>query len=231
MAAKQSRTQSRSFFLPALLLVALLLGCASGPPPTPVELGETALSEGDWRAAKTHFADALRVDERMGRAWLGQARAQLMARDAEGSLRSLSSLSKVDRALFLGGARGVYGDALEGAARRRLDRKQSEAALVAVRALSRLDPKRRALPSVLGRALIAEAGRSSWQGDRDRALVLYREACIVVPGSLEAWVGATEILLQMGQGKEAMQLLAEARKSHPTAGSIRSLTIQALSLR
>ena len=231
MAAKPMRIRSLLFSLAALLAVVLLQGCANGPPPTSVELGEAALSQGDWRVARTHFADALRTDARMGRAWLGQARAQLMSRDAEGSLRSLSSLSKVDRELFLGQARAPYGDALEGATRSRLNRKKSESALVAVRALSTLDPKRRGLSSLLGRALIDEASRRSWQGDRDRALALYREACTVVPGNLEAWVGAAEILLEMGQGREAIQLLALARKRHPTAGSIRTLTVQALSLR
>lgn len=231
MAAKPIRPLRLSFLLPTLIVVALLQGCASGPPPTPVELGEAALSEGDWRVAKTHFAEALRSDARMGRAWLGQSRAQLMGRDAEGALRSLSSLSKADRNLFQREARAVYGDALEAAVGQRLDLKKSESALVAARALSRLDSKRRGLRSILGRALVAEAGRLSWQGDRDRALALYREACAVVPGTLQAWVGAAEILLEMGQGKEAMALLAQAREHHPTAGSIRSLTIQALSLR
>jgi tetratricopeptide (TPR) repeat protein len=231
MAAKPMRTLRLSFLLPALLLVVLLQGCASGPPPTPIELGEAALAEGDWSSAKSHFADALRMDARVGRAWLGTARAQLMARDAEGALRSLGRLSKVDRNLFLSDARESYGDALDGAARLRLDRKKSESGLVAVRALSKLDPERRGLSSLLGRALIAEAGRRSWQGDRARALALYREACAVVPGKLDAWIGAAEILLELHRGKEAMQLLAMARKHHPTAGSIRTLTIQALSVR
>jgi tetratricopeptide (TPR) repeat protein len=154
-----------------------------------------------------------------------------MGRDGEGALRSLSSLSKVDGALFKAEARTVYGDALEEATRQRLDRDKSESALLAARALSKFDPKRRGLRSILGQALIAEAGRLNWQGDRDRALALYREACVVVPSSLPAWVGAAEILLQRGQGKEAMQLLAQARQRHPTAGSIRTLTLQALSLR
>jgi tetratricopeptide (TPR) repeat protein len=231
MAVKPMRILSLPFLLPAILVVVLLQGCTSGPPPTPIELGEAALSQGDWRLAKVHFAEALRTDTRMGRAWLGTARTQLMARDAEGALRSLASLSKVDRALFLGEARVSYGDALEGAARHRLDRKKSESGLAAVRALSKLDPGRRGLSSLLGRALIAEAERRSWQGDRARALALYREACTVVPGTLDAWVGAAEILLEMRRGKEAIKLLALARKHHPTAGSIRTLTIQALSFR
>ena len=228
MAAKSRRI----LIFPILLLAAALLqGCVSGPPPTAVELGEAALSQGDWRSAKTHFADALRGDSRLGRAWLGQARAQLMARDPEGSLRSLSSLSKIDRDLFRGEARVPYGDALEGATRSRLGQKKPESALVAVRALSKLEPDRRGLSSLLGRVLIAEADHRKWQGDSARALMLYREACTVVPGTLEAWIGAAEILLEMGQGKEAIHLLALARKRHPTAGSIRTLTIQALNLR
>lgn len=228
MSAKSKRLLCLPFLLFAL---ALLQGCVSGPPQPPVELGEIALAQGDWRSAKTHFAEALRMDARLGRAWLGQARTQLMARDPEGSLRSLSSLSKLDRDLFHGDARAPYSDALEAATQSRLDRKQPESALIAVRALSKLDPERRGLSSLLGRALIGEAERRRWQGDREGALTLYREACTVVPGTLEAWVGAVEILLESGRGKEAMHLLALARKRHPTAGSIRSLTIQALSLR
>jgi len=216
----------------AILLQAVLLqGCASGPPPSPVELGETALESGDWRAAKTHFADALRIDSRSGRAWLGQARAQLAGRDPEGALRSLTSLSKVDRRLFSEAARSTYADALEAATEGRLARDQSEAALAAVRALSKLEPDRRGLNRLLGRSLIAEGDRLRWRGDPKSALALYSEACRVVPQTLGAWVGAAEILLEFKRGKEAMQLLEAARKTHPTAGQIRTLTIQALSLR
>ena len=70
--------------IPSLILVALavlvLQGCASGPPPTPTELGEAALAEGDWRAAQSHFAAALRQDASNARAWHGQSRAQLAGR-------------------------------------------------------------------------------------------------------------------------------------------------------
>ena len=228
MASKSQRLLGLPFFL---LAAVLLQACASGPPPTPVELGESALSEGDWRSAKSYFAEALRIDSGLGRAWLGQARAQLLARDPERSLKSLSSLSKTDRGLFLGEGRDPYVDALEAAAKSRLGRKKPGAALVAARALSKLDPDRRGLSSLLGRALIGEADQQKWKGERERALTLYREACVVVPGTLDAWVGTAELLLESGRGKEAMQLLAAARKRHPTAGAIRTLTIQALGLR
>jgi tetratricopeptide (TPR) repeat protein len=214
-----------------LISLVLLSACANGPPATPTMLGEAALSQGDWQKAKTHFAEALRIDSNVGRAWLGQAHAQWLGRDPEGSLRSLSSLSKIDRKLLLSEARSLYADSLQGATEDRLRRKKSELALVSVRALSKLDPDRRGLASLLGRVLIGEAERWKWAGDGEKALSFYREACVVVPDSLESWVGAAEILLKMGDGREAIRLLAVARKRHPTAGSIRTLTIQALSLR
>ena len=227
------RSRSSSNRTLTLLFVAGLLcqACAGGPPPTAVELGESALSQGDWRSAKKHFAEALRIESRFGRAWLGQARTQLMARDPEGSLRSLSSLSKVEPALFRIEGREPYLQALDGAARSRLAHQKNESALVAVRALAKLDPDRRGLGPLLGQALIGEADRRKWKSERSQALALYREACIVVPGKLDAWVGAAEILLEQGQGKEAIELLGMARKRHPTAGAIRTLTIQALSIR
>ena len=224
---------SKRFRTAIFLCLATLFfhGCAGGPPPSPVEKGEAALASGDWRSAKTHFAEALREDPRFGRAWLGQARAQLAGRDPEGTLRSLSSLSRLDRALFAGDARLTYADALEGATRQRFHREQSEAALVAVRALAKLEPHRRSVGPLLGRALVEEAARRRWIGDRKVALTLYREACEVVPYTLDAWLGAAEILLEFKQGTEAIRLLELARKTHPTAGQIRTLTIQALGLR
>jgi tetratricopeptide (TPR) repeat protein len=211
--------------------MSLAHGCASGPLPTAVERGEAALSSGDWRGAKTNFIEALQAESRSGRAWFGLARAQWVGRDPEGVLRSLASLSKVDRKLFMGEARATYANALEGATRRRLTTKQSEAALVAVRVLVKIEPERRGLEMLLGRTLISEAARIRWQGEPDRALDLYREACQVAPGKLQAWVGAAEILLERKRGQEAMRLLEVARKAHPTAGQIRTLTIQALGLR
>jgi tetratricopeptide (TPR) repeat protein len=217
----------------SLLCIVLLMsnGCASGPLPSPVEMGEADLASGDWRSAKSHFAEALRADPGFGRAWLGQARAQLAGRDPEGALRSLSSLSRIDRALFSADARSTYVDSLEAVTGGRLAREQSEAALVAARALMKLEPDRRDLDQLLGRTLVAEAERRRWRGDQQAALSLYREATHVVPNTLDAWVGAAEILIELKQGKEAMQLLEVARKTHPTAGQIRSLTIQALDFR
>ena len=213
------------------LAVSFSTACVSGPPPTAVERGESALAEGDWRSAKMHFAEALRADPRLGRAWFGQARSQLAGGDPEGTLRSLSSLSKVDRALFVGEARATYADGLDAATRQRLGREQSEAALVAVRALAKLEPDRRGLDSLLGRALVSEAARRRWLGEPKGALSLYREACQIAPNTLDAWLGAAEILIEFKQGREAMQLLEIARKNHPTAGQIRTLSIQALGSR
>lgn len=220
-------------FLCLVLCLAMLLGagCVGGPPPTPVERGEAALASGDWRSAKSYFAEALQADSRLGRAWLGQSRALLAGRDPEGTLQSLSRLSEVDRAMFVRDARSIYAEGLDAAARRRLLRQQNEAALGAVRALAKLEPARRGLDRLLGRALIGEAARQRWRGDPKTALELYREACKVVPNSLDAWLGAAEILLESGQGKEAIRLLETARKTHPTASQIRILTIQALGLR
>ena len=214
-----------------LLAVTLVQGCASGPPPTPTELGLSALEGGDWRAAKTHFATALEADASDGVAWHGQARAQLAGRDPEAALASLGRLSKVEPARFRDAALPTYRDALEGAARHRLDRDQSEAALQAVRALAKLEPARRGLPRLLGQALLAEANRLRLRGRRDEAFALFKEACHVTPGTLEVWVGAAEILLEKRQGKKAIRLLEQARKQHPTAGSIRTLTLQAMRVR
>lgn len=218
-------------FLALSVLMLLAHGCASGPPPTAVERGEAALASGDWRSAKAHFAEALESEPRLARAWFGQARSQLAARDPEGTLRSLASLSKVDRALFDGEARSTYVEGLDAATHARLRRDQNQAALISARALSRLEPERRGIGSLLGRALVGEAARRRWQGDRKQALALYREACQVVPNTLEAWIGAAEILLELKQGRAAMRLLEVARKTHPTAGQIRTLTIQALGVR
>jgi tetratricopeptide (TPR) repeat protein len=224
---------SKRFWIALVLCLAALLSnaCATGPPLTPVESGEAALASGDWRSAKKHFAEALRAEAGFGRAWLGQARAQLAGRDPEGALRSLSSLSRVDRCVFDGAGQATKAEGVEAAARLRLRRDQSEAALIAVRAWVELEPDRRGLDPLLGRALIAEAARRRWQGDPTAALTLYREACQVVPSTLDPWLGAAEILIEQNHGKAAMQLLEIARRSHPTAGQIRTLTIQALSLR
>ena len=140
-------------------------------------------------------------------------------------------LNPVDRALFSGDARSTYVDSLEAATSVRLAREQSEAALVAARALVKLEPDRQDLDQLLGRTLVAEAERRRWLGDQQAALSLYREATHIVPNTLDAWVGAAEILIELKQGKQAMQLLEVARKTHPTAGQIRSLTIEALDFR
>jgi len=211
--------------------LALLEGCASGPPPTPIELAEQALIEEDWRTAQSQFAIALRADPGSGRAWLGQARAQLGGRDPEAALTSLGQLARVDRARFLGDAQQTYADALEGATRQRLAGKQVAAAYLAARALAKVDPERRGLHRLLGKAILAEADRLRLLGDPQSALPLFQEATRVVPESLEAWVGAAEIMIESRQGKDAVRLLEAARQYHPTAGEIRMLTIHALSAR
>lgn len=213
------------------LLVALFEGCASGPPPTDTELGEQALARGDWRQARSHFSIALRKDPRAGRAWLGQARAQIEGRDPEAALRSLSSLAKVDRERFTGEGRSVYANALHEAAVARLARGQSQAALVAARALAKLEPERRGLERVLGEALLAEASRFRLRGNREAAFALYQEAAQTVPQRLEGWLGAAEILIESNRGRVAVRLLQAAREHHPTSGEIRMLSIQALSAR
>jgi tetratricopeptide (TPR) repeat protein len=207
---------------------ALGAGCASGPPPTATELGEAALAEGDWSRAATHFADALRHDSRDARAWHGQARAELLGRNPESALRSLSKLAKLDPDHFKQRARATYADTLDAAASDRLARGQARSALEAARALARIEPGRRGLDRLLGRTLLAEARRRRWLGDREMALGLYQEACGVTPGSLEAWVATAEILLEKRKTKEAMRVLEEARLHHPTAGEIRMLSLQAL---
>jgi tetratricopeptide (TPR) repeat protein len=213
------------------VLVFWLQACASGPPPTPTALGEAALAEGDWRSARRHFGEALKLDSHNGRAWVGQARAQLAGREPEAALQSFSRLARVDGDRFRGEALPDYADALEAAAQTRLASRKSEAALVAVRALAQLEPDRRGLDRLLGRALVAEAERRRLLGERGPALSLYREACRVAPQELDAWVAAVEILLEQRKRKQAMQLLEAARKAHPTAGSIRTLTLQAMKIR
>ena len=213
------------------LVIALIEGCASGPPPTDTELGEQALARGDWRRAKSHFAIALKKDPRAGRAWLGQSRAQIDGRDPESALRSLSSLAGVDPERFRGEGRAVYANALHEAAAARLAKGQSQAALVAARALAKLEPQRRGLDRVLGEAILAEAGRLRLRGNREAAFALYQEAAKFVPQRLEGWLGAAEILIESNRGKVAVRLLQAAREYHPTSGEIRMLSIQALSAR
>ena len=212
----------------ALSVVFGISGCATAPPLSSTDQGFAALEAGDWRSAKSHFALSLREDASDGRAWHGQSLAQLAGRDPEAALRSLSSLAKVDGARFDGEARGTYGDALESAARHRLRNEQFEAALAAARALGRVEPKRRGIKRLFGQALVGEASRRRFVGDKDTALTLFQQACHTAPGELEAWVGAAEILLEQKKGKQAMQLLEAARKRHPTAGAIRTLSLQAL---
>lgn len=224
----------RSAF-PTVVLVGLGLlltvACASGPPPSATELGWRALEAGDWRTARAHFATALEADAADGRAWHGRARAELAGRDPEAALRSLGALSKRDADRFARAARPTYAAVLEAVVPVRLDRKQSEAALQAARALAQLEPARAGLAQVLGRALLAQADHRRLRGHVGDALALYREACQVVPERLEAWVGAAEILLERRQGKQAIRLLERARRLHPTAGQIRTLTLQAMRVR
>ncbi len=217
-----------------LLVVGVLLqACASGPPPTATDLGEQALERGDWRSARNQFTIALRSDPRNGRAWLGQARAELAGRDPEAALGSLGNLARVDRARWLDPDQGkpVYADALEAATRRRIGRKQTEAALAAVRGLAQIDPDRRGLDRLLGDALLAEGDRLRLLGQRAPAYALFEEACRVVPHRLEAWLGAAEILIETRKGPGAVRLLEAARRHHPTAGEIRLLTLRAMGLR
>jgi predicted Zn-dependent protease len=223
----------RRFLALALLALAFvaLEGCATAPPPTDMELGEQALAHGDWREARNHFAIALKKNPREGRAWLGEARAHLAGRDPEAALRSLGSLAKVDAERFKLDGRPVYADALHGAAVRRLDQKQSQAALVAVRALAEWEPDRRGLNRLLGDTLIAEGTRLRLRGQREAAYALFREAALVVPQRLDGWLAAAEIMIESNRGKDAVRLLEAARKFHPTAGEIRMLSIQALSAR
>ena len=192
------RQPGPSSLLAGTLLVAafIIQACASGPPPSATDLGWSALEAGDWRGAETHFAKALALDARDGRAWHGRAKASLAGRDPEAALRSLGQLAKVDPARFKGAARDTYSETLAAAVRARLDRNQSEGALVAARTLSALEPTRPGLASLLGEALIGEADRKRLAGDQDAALALYGEVCRVRPGALQGWVGAVEILLE-----------------------------------
>lgn len=214
-----------------LCLVLGWSGCASGPPPTATELGWRAIAARDWASARTHFEAALREDGADGRAWHGRAAAQLGARDPEGALTSLGRLARVDPDRFRGEAAETHGDVLAAATRLRLDRRQRTEALQAARALARLEPARRGLAGLLGEALVAEGDRLRMEGRREDALALFEEATRVLPGRLEGWVGAAEILLELRQGKRAIRLLEAARRTHPTAGQIRSLTLQALQVR
>lgn len=208
-----------------------MAGCASGPPPTETELGEQALGRGEWHEARIHFAIALRTDPRDGRAWLGQAKAQIGERDPEAALESLGSLAEVDPVHFRELGRTAYADALEGAAVGRLNRKKTPQALEAARALKKLDPERAGLDRLLGNAILAEASRLRRRGQVRPAFALYQEATRVVPQRLEGWLGAAEIMIESNQGKGAVRFLEAARRYHPTSGEIRMLSIQAISSR
>ena len=211
-----------------LLFAALIGGCASGPPPTSTELGEQALLRGDWRTAQRQFEIALHSDPRSGRAWLGAARAHLAGHDAEEALSSLGMLARVDPERFKGEGRPTYADALEGVTRVRLARRQTPSALVAARALAKLEPERPGLYRILGDAILAEADRRRLRGDRQSAFALFQEASRVVPQKLSGWIGAAEMLIESQQGKGAVRLLDSARQYHPSSTEIRALTIQAI---
>lgn len=224
--------QRRSLIVVALLIANFALpACVNGPPPTDVELGELALARGDWRQAKIHFAIALNRDSRNGRAWLGQAKAEVAGRDPEAALRSIKSLAQVDPATFQSDSRATYADALHGAAAARLAQKQTPAALVAARALAKLDPERTGLVRLMGDTLLAEAGRLRLVGQPKAAFTLFREAAQIAPQRLDAWIGAAEIMIESNRGKDAVRLLEAGRRYHPTSREIRMLSIQAVSAR
>ena len=231
VAARRRLSMRRLAVGAALAVWVLLAGCATGPPPTETELGEQALLEGDWREALTHFALALRVDAADGRARLGQARAHLAGRDPEASLRSFGALAQVDRVRFQGEARAPYADALAAAIRVRLRRDQSEAALAAARALAQLEPDRVGVRRLLAEALLGEAERQRLRGDAQKAYALYVETTRTDPSQLAGWIRSAELLIEAKDGKGAVRLLEAARRHHPTAGEIRTLTIQALRFR
>jgi len=219
------------FRLGALILIGLLQACASGPPPTATELGEAALARGDWAQARIHFHGALADDPGQGRAWLGQAQAEVEGRDPEAALRSLSGLARVDRARFEQDAPEIYADTLEAVTRQRLARGQAEPAFAAAQALARADPERRGLGALLGRAIVAEADRHRLLGEREKALELFGEACTVAPELLEAWISTAELMIETGRGREAVRLLEQARRFHPSSGELQTLSVQALRAR
>lgn len=231
IAARRHSLLRRCLVASALAGGLLLAGCASGPPPTETELGEQALVAGDWRGALTHFALALRADPADGRARLGEARAHLSGRDPEAALRSFGALARIDRTRFQGEGREPYADALAAAVRVRLRRDQSEAAVAAARALTRLEPDRVGVRRLLAEALLAEAERQRLRGDAQKAYALYAETTRTDPSQLAGWVGSAELLIESKDGKGAVRLLEAARRYHPTAGEIRTLTIQALRFR
>ncbi len=229
---ERMKSMHRSLIWMGLLGALLFLpSCASGPPPTAMERGFAALARDEFELASGYFVEALRANPQNGEAWQGQAAAQVGALDPEAALRSLARLAQVDAARFSGEGKATYADALASATQKRNAQGQHQAALQAVRALVQLDPERRGLDRLLGQALLKEAERRARLGGQKEAHALYAEACQVVPQRLEAWVGAAEILLVSGKSKAAVRLLESARKYHPTAGSIRSLTLQAMRAR
>lgn len=210
----------------------LVIACTHPPPLSETQLGEWALdNDGDWRQAKIHFALALRAEPRSARALHGQARAHLASRDPEAALASLGKIVKYDPAFFKAKAQKTYGDALEGVTIRRIAGKKTAAALVSARALAKLDPNRSGGKRLLGQALLAEADHRRLRGDRKTAYVLFEEASRVVPQEIAGWIGAAEILIEYGKNQQAVQMLTNARRFHPTSGEIRMLSIQAISKR
>lgn len=223
------KSMHRSLIWMGLLGALLFLpSCAAGPPPTATERGLAALAREEFAIASGYFAEALRANPQNGEAWQGQATAQVGALDPESALRSLARLAQVDAARFSGEGKATYADALASATKQRNAQGHHEAALQSARALVQLDPERRGLDRLFGQALLKEGERLARFGRQKQAFALYAEACKIVPQQLEAWVGAAEILIVSGKGKAAVRLLESARKHHPTAGSIRSLTLQAM---
>lgn len=208
---------------------AIVLACQSGPPPTPLQLGEQAFLQKDYRLADERFAAAVTAQpDRKAAALHGRARVALVMRDPESSLRFYSECSKADAQYFRSAARPDYAITLLEVGKLRLSRKKVDAALSALRALQKVEPAQPGLDEALASALTASGRSYALHGHRKQALARFQEAMSLRPHAADAWVGAAEILLASGQKKQALALLTDARRHNPSDERVRALTVQAM---
>ena len=229
MAGGRRRGTLRAVRCGLLAFVALTLACQSGPPPTPLDRAHAAFEAGRIEEAGLLYDEAARTQpDRRAEALHGSARVRMVGREPERALALFSEVAKVDRDYFTAHARDDYAQTLLLAGRARLARKKLEPAIDALEALQRIDPDYPGLTRALAEAWTAHGEQLSMHGRRTEAMRRFERAMELRPQAADAWIGAAEILIATGRKKEALALLADARRYNPSDGRVRALTVQAM---